>query len=247
MEAFQTGAEIGEFFRHMNEAQHGLKGFGYLKWNGTAVEGELNTDVSVSMKEENEFYLSNFNKFIENYEHPVHPNAAVQLEDCLRSRHLDEKGIVFTNQDISPENILIQTSGRISLIDPVPILYSGDSFAGNFMNLYNTLFPLCYNSPRYAKHQFEQYEEHLQTIANGFFEGYCGSDPDARLRVKQEEFIKMTDFAASMHDLSQQDELTIEQRIRFGEKEAIANRVHSLVKRIEQFQWDVEKSGSKLA
>jgi hypothetical protein len=57
----------------------------------------------------------------------------------------------------------------------------------------------------------------------------------------------MTDFAASMHDLSQQDELTIEQRIRFGEKEAIANRVHSLVKRIEQFQWDVEKSGSKLA
>lgn len=247
MEAFQAGAELGEFFRYMNIAQHGLKGFGYLKWNGVNVEGQFQSSVSAFIKEENEEYINDFKEFIEKYDMPVHSTAFLQLEECVQNRNLDESQIVFTNQDTSPENILLHTDGRVSLIDPVPILYSGDSLAANFINNYRALFPTFYNSPRYAKHQFDRFEDRLKTIADGFIEGYCNGDSEVRRRVKQEEFIKLTSLIASQFSLWQSSELTIEQKIRYGEKDAIGNRIPVLVKRIEEFQWDDEKSGTKLA
>jgi hypothetical protein len=247
VEAFQAGAEVGEFFRNMNGADHGLKGFGYLQWNGDNIEGQLQSDVSLFISEENEEYLSNFKEFVDKYDqYIIHPNAIYQLEECIRNRDLDEERVVFTNQDISPENILIQKDGKISLIDPVPILYSGDSMAGNFLNLYNTLFPTFYNAPRYAKHNFGKFEDLLQTIANGFLEGYSNGDSEIKKRVKQEEYIRLTNLTVSMFKLSQSEELTSEQRIRFGEKEDIINRLPVLVRRIEEFQWNVDRSGTKL-
>jgi hypothetical protein len=246
MEAFQAGAEMGEFFRNMNMAQHGLKGFGYLKWNGTAVEGQFQSSVTDFMKEENEEYLSDFREFIQNYDQPILPSAITHLEECMNNREIDESNIVLTNQDTSPENILLHTDGRVSLIDPVPLLYCGDSLAGNFINNYHTLYPAFFNSPRYAKHQFDRFEEKLQTIADGFMEGYCNGDATVRRRVKQEEFIKLTSLTAFLHKVLHSD-MTLEQKIRYGEKAAIANRIPVLVKRIEEFQWEDEKSGTKLA
>jgi hypothetical protein len=247
MESFQSGAELGEFFRYMNAAEHKLKGFGYLKWNGKTIEGQLQSDVSTFTKEENEEYLFEFKEFIETYDQPIQSNALLQLQECLKNRKLDESGIVFTNQDTSPENILIHTGGSVSLIDPVPLLYSGDSLAGNFINNYHTLYPTFYNSQRYAKHQFDRFEEKLFTIADGFIEGYSNGDSDVKRRVKQEEFIKLTSLTASQFKILH-SEMTLEQKIRYGEKEAIANRIPVLVKRIEEFQWDAdEKNGTKLA
>jgi hypothetical protein len=246
MEAFQAGAEMGEFFRYMNTAQHGLKGFGYLKWNGKYIEGQLQSSVTDFMKEENDEYLTDFKEFIQNYDQQIHPAALFQLEKCMINREFDETQIVFTNQDTSPENILLHTDGSVSLIDPVPLLYSGDSLAGNFTNNYRTLFPTFFNAPRYAKHQFDRFEEKLQTIADGFMEGYCNGEAAVRRRVKQEEFIKLTSLTASQYKILHSD-MTLEQKIRYGEKAAIANRIPVLVKRIEEFQWEDEKSGTKLA
>lgn len=246
MEAFQAGAEMGEFFRNMNTAQHGLKGFGYLKWNGTAVEGQFQTSVADFMKEENEEYLSDFKDFIQIYEQPTLSSAMAHLEECMINRKLDESQIVFTNQDTSPENILLHSDGRVSLIDPVPLLYSGDSLAGNFINNYQTLYPTFFNAPRYAKHQFDRFEEKLQTIADGFVEGYCNGDAAVRRQVKQEEFIKLTSLTAFQHKVLHSD-MTSEHKIRYGEKASIANRIPVLVKRIEEFKWEDKKSGTKLA
>ncbi|WNB91279.1 hypothetical protein [Bacillus sp. NEB1478] len=246
MEAFQTGAEMGEFFRYMNMAQHGLKGFGYLRWNGTNIEGQFQSSVTEFMKEENKEYLNDFKGFILNYDRHVHPAAMIQLEECMRNRNLDESQIVFTNQDTSPENILLHGDGRVCLIDPVPLLYSGDSLAGNFINNYHTLYATFFNSPRYAKHQFDRFEEKLQTIVDGFMEGYCNGDADVKKRVKQEEFIKLTSLTAFQFKVLHSD-MTLEQKIRYGEKEAIANRIPVLVKRIEEFQWNLDRSGTKLA
>jgi hypothetical protein len=246
MEAFQAGAELGEFFRYMNTAQHGLKGFGYLKWNSATVEGQFQSNVNDFMKEENEEYLNDFKEFIQNYDQPIQPVAMSQLEECMNNREIDESHIVLVNQDTSPENILIHTDGRISLIDPVPLLYSGDSLAGNFMNNYHTLYPAFFNAPRYARHQFDRYEEKLQTIADGFMEGYCKGDAAVRRRVKHEEFIKLTSLTAFQHKVLHSD-MTLEQKTRYGEKDAIANRIPVLVKKIEQFKWEDEKSGTKLA
>lgn len=246
MEAFQAGAEMGEFFRNMNTAQHGLKGFGYLNWNGKTVEGQFQSSVTDSMKEENEEYISDFKAFIQNYDHPILTDAMSQLEDCMINRELDESQIILTNQDTSPENILLHEDGRVSLIDPVPILYSGDSLAGNFLNNYRVLFPTFYNAPRYAKHQFDRFEGKLQTMADGFMEGYCNGDADVKRRVKQEEFIQLTSLAASQLNVLQSQDLSSEQKIRYGEQETIVNRIPVLVKKIEEFKWEDEKSGTKL-
>ncbi|MDR7071336.1 hypothetical protein [Fictibacillus barbaricus] len=246
MEAFQAGAEIGEFFRYMNTAQHGLKGFGYFKWNGTNIEGQFQSSVSKFMKEENEEYLNDFKEFIQNYDQYVHPATMVQLEECMKNRELDESKIVLANQDTSPENILLHADGRVCLIDPVPLLYSGDSLAGNFMNNYNSLYATFFNSPRYAKHQFNRFEGKLETIADGFMEGYCNGDADVKKRVKQEEFIKLTSLTAFQFKILH-SEMTSEQKIRYGEKEAIANRIPVLVKRIEEFNWNADRTGTKLA
>jgi hypothetical protein len=247
MEAFQAGAELGEFFREMNGGKHGLKGFGYLKWNGASIEGQFQSSVSSFMKEENEEYITDFAAFIDKINGAVHTDALLQLEECMLNREIDESRVVLTNQDTSPENILLHADGGISLIDPVPILYSGDSLAGNFLNNYRTLFPAFFNSPRYARHQFDRFEDKLQTIADGFYEGYCNGDPDLKRRIKQEEFIKLTSLTASQFILSQSAELTMEQRIRYGEKEAIVNRIPLLIQRINEFKWNDEKNGTKLA
>lgn len=247
VEAFQVGAELGEFFRQMNAAQHDLKGFGYLKWNGKKIEGQFQSSVSAFMEKENEKYITDFNEFIHAYDGNIHSSALKQLEECLKNREISEKRIVFTNQDTSPENILLHQDGTVSLIDPVPLLYSGDSLAGNFMNNYRTLFPTFFNAPRYAKHQFDRFEDRLQKIADGFMEGYCKGDSTVKQVVKQEEFIKLTSLAVSQSALLKSAELTTEQKIRYGEKVAIANRIAVLFKRIEEFQWIDEKSGTKLA
>ncbi|MFG6496521.1 hypothetical protein P8610_14240 [Fictibacillus sp. UD] len=247
VEAFQVGAELGEFFRNMNTAKHGLKGFGYLQWNGNKIEGQIKSSASAFMKEENEEYISDFKKFMNTYNSSIHPAALIQLQECMKNREIDEHNITFANQDTSPENVLIHLDGRVSLIDPVPILYSGDSLAGNFLNNYRTLFPTFYNAPRYAKHEFDRFEDRLHRMADGFLEGYSNGDLIVKQRVKQEEFIQLTSLAASHWELLQSDELTSEQKIRYGEREAIANRIPVLVKRIEEFQWTDEKSGTKLA
>ncbi|MBY6037792.1 hypothetical protein KUV80_14060 [Fictibacillus nanhaiensis] len=242
MEAFQTGAELGEFFRYMHDAEHGLRGFGYLKWNGTNIEGEVQSSVSESMKEENEEYITDFKEFINKYDGTIHPEVMTRLEECMQDRTLDDSRVVLANQDTSPENVLLHADGRLSLIDPVPILYSGDSLAGNFLNNYHTLFPTFFNSPRYAKHQFDLHEERLKTIADGFIEGYCNGDSEKKIRVKQEEFIQLTSLTASQFTVIQSKELTSEQRIRYGEKKVIKNRIPELVRRIEAFRWFDEKA-----
>lgn len=53
-DAFNIGYQMGEFFREMNKAKNQIKGFGYLTWNGTEVEGLFQTDLSAFIKEENE-------------------------------------------------------------------------------------------------------------------------------------------------------------------------------------------------
>lgn len=247
VEAFQVGAELGEFFRNMNAAKHGLKGFGYLKWDGKNIEGQNKSSVSEFMKNENVEYLTDFRNFIDTYDRSIHSAALIQLQECMKNREMDEHSIIFTNQDTSPENVLIHLDGRVSLIDPVPLLYSGDSLAGNFLNNYRTLFPTFYNAPRYAKHEFDRFEDRLHKIADGFLEGYSNGDLSVKKRVKQEEFIKLTSLAASHWELLRSDELTQEQKIRYGERDAIANRLTVLVNKIQEFQWSDEKRGTKLA
>ncbi|ANC76103.1 hypothetical protein ABE65_004470 [Fictibacillus phosphorivorans] len=247
VEAFHIGAELGEFFRKMNAADHGLTGFGYLSWNGKHIEGKLQYDASESMKEENKEYIDDFKKFIDTYEESISPAAMIELQKCLEDRKIMDQTVVLTNQDTSPENVLLHSDGTVCLIDPVPILYSGDSLAGNFLNNYRTLFPTFFNAPRYARHEFDRYEDRLKRIADGFLEGYSHGDLAVKRRVKQEEFIQLTDLTVTHWHLLQTDELSHEQKIRYGEREAIANRITVLVKKIEEFQWFDEKSGTKLA
>ncbi|MED1865181.1 hypothetical protein P4V41_17075 [Fictibacillus nanhaiensis] len=247
VEAFHIGGELGEFFRKMNAGLHGLKGFGYLSWNGKHIEGKFQSDVSESMKEENNDYINDFKKFIDTYDGSISPSALIDLQACMENREIKNHTVVFTNQDTSPENILLHSDGTVCLIDPVPILYSGDSLAGNFLNNYRTLFPTFFNAPRYARHEFDRFEDRLKRIADGFLEGYSNGDLAVKRRVKQEEYIQLADLAVTHWQLLRTDELTSEQKIRYGERDAIGNRLTVLVKKIEEYQWIDEKSGTKLA
>jgi hypothetical protein len=235
-ETLQVGYQCGEFFRKMNEAKHILKGFGYLTWNGETVEGQLQTDVSVFMKEENEEYAQDYEEICQWNQDFARGEIKAKLEESLAARMLTQDQISFTNQDTSPENILY-ANGKVSLIDPVPILYYGHSFAGNFMNNYEVLFPSFHNTPRYEKHQFNQYEGILKQISNGFYEGYAQGDQQIKQLIKREQFIQLFALTFNHYKLAT-NELTKEQLIRYGTQEAIKGRIPVLLNKLTAFQLD---------
>ena len=92
------------------------------------------------------------------------PAIQDKLSWCLEQR--SSSSISLSNQDTSPESIIIR-DGRVHLIDPRPVLYSGVVFAGKHVNNYKTLFPTYSETPRYMKDQFHKHKEVHYAMAVG--------------------------------------------------------------------------------
>jgi hypothetical protein len=232
--AFNLGFEMGELFSGMHILTHDIEGFGYLDWNGEKLVGLLQTDVSQSMKEENEEYVSDYEELCRWDNRFKEEGLKEKLLACVENRTINNNSVVFTNQDCSPENLMYNHS-QLSVIDPFPILYDGNSMAGNFMNCYEAIFPTYYNTKRYERHDFDLYINELKEIANGYLEGYSGGDKAIKLAVRKEQFIKLADLCFSHYKLIT-TELPKSTEIGVGTKQAMEERLNIFLEMLKDIK-----------
>jgi len=226
-QAVETGKALGEIYRKTEEIPHGLDGFGYLHWTEeSGLRGSITGDVRRFLKEESEEHLADYRELSEARTEfqDAAMNDALNLAVELRERGFTQPRL--SNQDASPENILINGT-QICLIDPFPNIYYPRGMAGNFMNLYETFFIALSDTERYGKHRFADCADNLKAIADGFLDGYSAGDKRVQAEVRGEQLLQLLETGYShFHLLS--GKLPEEARIRYGDKKQIEDRLATL-------------------
>jgi len=234
-DAQQLGEEIGQLYRKVEQVDHGLEGFGYLTWNEEkGLHGLFLSDFEAFIEEECQEVLDDYNEL--STKRPLFDNSDLKetIKKISETRLTVITHPVLTNQDASPENWLLD-NGQIRLIDPLPILYFGEVMAGNFMNLYETLFVELAHTERYEKHRFHECKETLQSIANGFIQGYCAQNPELICILRGEQLLQVLDSAVN-HVRMLEEGLNEEQIIRYGSKEDVEVRLTVFYHKLTELQ-----------
>ena len=231
-QAVETGKALGEIYRKTEEIPHGMDGFGYLHWTEkSGLRGSITGDVHRFLREESEEQLADYRALSEAnpdfYDETV--SRALQLATELRQQSFTKP--LLSNQDASPENILMNGT-QICLIDPFPNIYYPRGMAGNFMNLYETFFIALSDTERYGKHRFADCADNLKAIADGFLNAYSNSDKQVLVEVRGEQLLQLLETAYShFHLLS--GKLPEEARIRYGNKQQIEDRLATLAEELK--------------
>ncbi|MDQ0427251.1 hypothetical protein QOZ98_000076 [Planomicrobium stackebrandtii] len=222
--AFQTGLEVGKIHWQTEEIPHELDGYGYLAWTqDKGLHGAFDGNAREFLKEESKEHLADYSVLCtarSEFEDPV-VSRAIQVAVELRNRQF--KKPLLANQDVSPENILLN-DGRVRLIDPYPSIYYSRGMAGNFMNLYETYFIGLADTERYRSHQFSKCADQLKAMAIGFLEGYSAGDLQVEREVRGEQLLQLLETAHS-HFCLLSEEISEEKRIRYGNAAAIKERL----------------------
>lgn len=231
--AFQVGKDVGNIYRKTEEIPHGLEGFGFLAWSeANGLHGSIAGDAREGIKEESEEQLADYEVLCaarpEFKDERV--ERAIQLATELRLQRFTAP--FLTNQDASPENILMH-GDRVCLIDPFPIIYYPRGMAGNFMNLYETYFIALADTERYRKHEFGVHQVKLKGMAEGFLAGYSGGNAEIACEVRGEQVLQLLETAFSHLQLLQGD-LSEEAEIRYGNKKDIAERLIGFSKELNR-------------
>lgn len=234
-QAVQVGSQIGEIYRKTDQIRHDVEGLGYLMWTDEKkLHGSLNGDLHTLIRQESTEHLADYKTLCAAY--PEFKDDVVEqmlnAATALRNDQISVPSLV--NQDASPENILLQ-GNRVCLIDPYPIVYAPRGMAGNFMNLYETFFVALSQTERYQRHRFDLCEAQLKGIAEGFLAGYSDGNPSIVREVRGEQLLQLLETAYLHHQLLLQEELTREDTIRYGSKEAITTRLFVLCDALKQF------------
>ena len=223
-EAFQTGKTLGEIYRKTEEVPHSLDGFGYLYWSEeSGLRGSITGDVHRFLQEESEEHLEDYRALSESRAEfrDETVSDALKLATDIRKQRFTTP--LLSNQDASPENILLNGT-QLCLIDPFPSIYYPRGMAGNFMNLYETFFIALSETERYRKHRFSACAVNLKTIATGFMDGYRAGDQHIIAEVRGEQLLQLLETAFNhFHLLS--EELPEQARIRYGDKQQIEDRL----------------------
>lgn len=223
-QAVETGKALGEIYRETEEIPHGLDGFGYLHWTEeSGLRGSITGDVRRFLKEESEEHLSDYRELSESRPEFLDETVsdALILATKLRERGFTEPRL--SNQDASPENILMNGT-QICLIDPFPNIYYPRGMAGNFMNLYETFFIALSDTERYGKHRFASCADNLKGIAEGFLDGYSAGNSRIQAEVRGEQLLQLLETGYSHFHLLT-GKLPEEARIRYGDKQQIEDRL----------------------
>ncbi|MGI2328943.1 hypothetical protein [Planococcus sp. YIM B11945] len=232
--AFEIGQQVGSIYRKTEEIPHGLEGCGYLSWSEEGgLMGSLKENPLELLVEESQEFLSDCDLLSQAIPEFAGGTIKAALEEAAQIREQAFTEVCLTNQDASPENILLD-GGRVRLIDPFPIVYYPRGMAGNFMNLYETLFALLSDTERYKKHQFAAYTDQLHTVAQGFLAGYSGGDKEIQRQVRAEQLLQLHETVFTHHQMLE-EELSKARKIRFGNKEDIRRRLGLLVTELKEF------------
>lgn len=234
VEALRVGKQIGVIYRKMESLTPEIDGFGRLAWTeNKGLHGIINEEFQTFFQETSLNHVHNYQELVNAY--PMFQNNrvenALQVVTTNRNRRIVSARLV--NQDVSPENIL-WGGDSVCLIDPYPIVYEPREMAGNFMNLYETLFRMLANTQRYKKHHFEKCEDILKAIATGFLDGYSDGDLAISREVRGEQYLQLLETAYQHHCLLVKT-MTSEDTIRYGHRKEIEARLAILGDEIKQF------------
>ena len=233
--ALDYGRQMGEFFRAMDAAKPELDGFGYLVWNDK-LEGSLQGDAIQNLRDEKDEYLEELEILLASTHTFDRETVKSKLLDVLDQRAPETHPIALTNQDTSPENNIIK-DGKVSLIDPFPIIYSGYVFVGNALHN-KEMYAAYSNTERYGKHQFHKYTHLLKAMADGFLSGYVQGQREVLEAVTREHFLQTFNTTLRHLQVLQKEELPASSRIRMGDREAIEERLHLLLNQLSAFPLD---------
>lgn len=232
-QAFGLGRECGELFQGMNRSGLQMEGFGFLEWNEGKLVGCLQEELGQYWREDTEGYREQLEQLLNSGISMNADKVRGNLDEILHFRQQRLPKLTLTNRDVSPENIIVRDNS-LCLIDPFPLFYDGDVFAGNLLNNFNTLFPAYYRSPRYEKHQFHLYRDQLSGFAEGFLAGYAQGDKVLRYSVLAEEFLMLLDLVTD-HVSLLKDQMNEGQVLRFGNRSAVEERIPGFIQKLEEF------------
>ncbi|WP_241535901.1 hypothetical protein [Indiicoccus explosivorum] len=231
------GYAIGEIYRKTEEVPVELTGLGYLAWSAErGLHGEFDFDFRQFMEEECNEFKGDYEALCSRESGWSDPKVETALETAIQTRKRAFTSLKMTNQDASPENILLH-HGEVRLIDPYPIIYHGAVMAGNFMNLYEMLFAALAETERYRKHRFGECRETLQAIAHGFLQGYCENSIQKIQEVRGEQFLQVLQTAVAHWQMLEKG-VAESEKVRYGSREMILARLVQLqaeLKRLAAF------------
>lgn len=238
--AYQTGKKVGEIHRKTEEIPHGLDGFGYLGWSeDKGLHGLIEGEATKFLEEESSEHLADYQELCRVYSSFKNETVIKALQVAVDTRKQSFTKPKLVNQDTSPENILMN-GNQICLIDPYASIYYPRGMAGNFMNLYETLFIALSQTERYRKHNFFACAEQLTMMAKGFIEGYSAGSKQIVLEVRGEQLLQLLETTFIHHQLLSK-ELSDEMRIRYGSKKEIADRLLLLSKELNALSASIMK------
>ncbi|MBL0385072.1 hypothetical protein JJB07_00310 [Tumebacillus sp. ITR2] len=233
--AYEVGKQIGVYFRAVDGVPVEVQGFGFLEWDGEKIHGAAPGDAHANLREEIAEYREELQALLDSELSFARDAVLRTFEGVAANRLTDDELIVLTNRDLSPENLVL-AEGRVRIIDPLPLAYSNMVFAGNFLNCYRNLFPSFHKAPRYERHNFHLYRTQLTAIADGFLDAYSDGDLERRKRINGEHFFMLLSLVYRHYSLLQQQDLNMETTIRYGTREAIAERLPVLLQSLECFE-----------
>lgn len=232
----EYGKQLGNFFRNMERTAPEITGVGDLIIKNEVFIGENNQSLKSNIEQENDMYFTRWASFKRSSYNFPFKNIENKMKYCLKNRHHNIS--TLTNQDMSPENIVIQNE-EIRLIDPRPQVHSGLISAANFINNYKIVFPSYSNVPRYQKHHFNLYTSKLHYLAESFREIFIGNNKEREDLLKVEEFLQLLDLCLE-HSEHLSNESYIEQYIRLGSPKDIQKRLNYYIKKLETYPLNIE-------
>lgn len=234
-EAFVFGRDIGRFFRRMHQQPAPLAGYGEVRWQ----EGQLIAErphTPAAVWREMQTAAAKQIDLLTSHALFQHEQIAPKVHLAITQSTFAQEPFALVNRDITPENLIAQNNRFIGLIDPVVRLGNPTRFAALFVYCYRFLLAAYNTAPRYATHQFRQFQPLLQEIANGYLDGYTQGDLALLRQIDYAYYLYLLDEAAQCYT-SLQTPLTARQILRQGNHEAIAARLASCLHELVEFSF----------
>lgn len=234
-EASNYGQQIGAFFREMNEIKPSLKGFGFLHWNGDSLEGQLpNEEAFKTIDEEREEYIGYLDELSNSKLSFDRKAIRSRLNSILSCRTIQHEPFSLVNRDVSPGNIIIRNN-KVSLIDPLPVIYNGTVNASNLINSYRSLIMKHEKSPYFDTSHFKKHSPIYNSLADGFTKGYTREEKSLKSTLNNERFLMLLALTYQHFELLSLSELSPEAKQQLGNSRQIKNRMYTLLYELETY------------
>lgn len=231
VEAYTLGKKLGIFFQAMHRKSPAIQGFGNLLWNGECLEGSVQMDIAQIWNSDNNHYIHIMQQLVV-AELDFDRNLLVErIMTIIKNRRGNQQSISLVNQDITPENILFDDH-NVSLIDPFPRLDFDLKYAGYFVFCYKFLFAAYADAPRYQQFQYNENNEILSKIADGFIDEYIAENKYLYKQI-MDEYILWTLLETYDHfDMLKHEKLSCKTMLQMGNKTVINRRLGLCLNRL---------------